>query len=92
MVNAHTKNNFRYIVNQIRQVLPNSFSQEDEPEDFNHVFIDVTNNVSIGVLFLNTTSQGAYYELDEYTFNEIDNAETFDSEEKLLNYIEENYN
>lgn len=89
-----TKKRFNSVVEKIRTVLPESYKQENRVEDFNHTFTDTEEDKSIGILWLNPSTSEPYFELDKYRFDGLPevSSETFNTEDELLNYIEEKIN
>lgn len=86
------KTAFKKTLRKIRNTLPEGYSEEDSPEEFNHVFRNLETQKSIGILWLKPKNSEDYYELDEYEFRELTNSEVFEDENELLEYIENNIN
>ena len=79
--------NFENTVKKIIQELPASYLQDvSNVDEYNYTFKNITENKSVGIWY----DKGLYY-IDEYEYSEINNNESFESEDELLRYIRRNY-
>lgn len=83
-----TEQEFEKISDTVEASLPNSYYPDNDVEEYHRVFANSVSKRSVAILWLEIPGDD-WFELIGFVGGSTQNSKTFDTEEELLNFIEQ---